>query len=76
MGILVTNPVHIYGKNKSVLSNTTPPDSQLRKKSNSVAYHHCRERVALEEWQTCYLNTDENISDMMTKPLPAGEKPD
>jgi len=41
MGIPVTNPVYIYGDNKSVLCNTTAPDSQLKKKSNSVAYHHC-----------------------------------
>ena len=49
MGIPVTNPVYIYGDNKSVLCNTTAPDSQLKKKSNSVAYHHCQEGVALDE---------------------------
>ena len=74
MGIPVTRPVYVYGDNKSVLCNTTAPDSQLKKKSNSVAYHHCREGVALDEWRTCYLNTNENMSDMMTKLLPAGEK--
>ena len=36
MGIPVTNPVYIYGDNKSVLCNTTAPDSQLKKKSNSI----------------------------------------
>ena len=76
MGIPVTNPVYIYGDNKSVLWDTTAPISQLKNKSNSVAYHHCREGVALDEWRTCYLNTDENVSDMMTKPLPPGEKRD
>ena len=74
MGIPVTKPVYIYGDNQSVLSNTKAPDSQLKKKSNSVAYHHYREGVALDEWRTCYLNTHDNIADMMTKPLPAGEK--
>ena len=73
----MTNPVYIYGDNKSVvLCNTTAPDSLLKKKSNSVAYHHCQEGVALDEWRTCYRNTDENVSDVMTKPLPAGEKHD
>ena len=72
MGIVVTNPVHIYGD--SVFCNTTAPDSQLKKKSINVAYHHCRKGVALEEWRACYLNTDENIGDMMTKLLPAGGK--
>lgn len=74
MGIPVTRPVYVYGDNKSVLCNTTAPDSQLKKKSNSVGYHHCREDVALDEWRTYYLNTNSNMSDMMTKPLPAGEK--
>ena len=74
MGIPVTKLVFVYGDSKSVLCNTTAPDSQLKKKLNSVAYHHCREGVALDEWRTCYLNTNENMSDMMTKPLPAGEK--
>ena len=76
MGSPVTNPVYIYGDTKSVLCSTTAPNSQIKKKSNSVAYHHCREGVALDKWRTCYLHTDENVSDMMTKPLPPGEKRD
>ena len=74
MGFPVTKPVYIYGDNQSVLSNAKGPDSQSKKKSNSVAYRHCRESVALDEWRTCYLNTHENIANIMTKTLPAGEK--
>lgn len=74
MGIPVTNCTYIYGDNQSVLVNATVPHSQLKKKANSVAYHHCREGAALDEWRTAYVNTNENTSDMMTKPLPAGQK--
>ena len=45
-----TNQISLYfGDNQSVLANTTAPHSQLKKKSNSVAYHHCREGVAFDE---------------------------
>ena len=42
MGIPVEGCVYIYGGNQSVLANTKTLHSQLKKKSNSVAYHHCQ----------------------------------
>ena len=39
MGISCDDPTFIYGDNQSVLANTTVPDSTLRKKSQSIAYH-------------------------------------
>ena len=74
MGIPVNNPVFIYGDNQSVLWNTSVPESMLKKKSNSIAYHFVREGVARDEWRTAYVNTHENPADLLTKPLPAGEK--
>ena len=74
MGIPVTQCTYIYGDNKSVLVNSSNPDSQLKKKSNSVAYHHVREGCALDEWRYCYINTNDNVANMLSKPLPAGEK--
>ena len=73
MGITVNECTYIYGDNQSVLFNTTTPHSQLKKQSNSVAYHHFREESALNEWRTTYNSTHENASDMMTKSLPRGE---
>ena len=60
---------YIYGDNKSVLVNSGTPHSQLKKKSNSVAFHHVREGSTLDEWRTTYINTHENIADLMTKNL-------
>ena len=74
MGIPVYGPVFIYGDNQSVLANTSIPESQLKKKSQSIAYHFVREGVARDEWRTAYVNTHENESDLLTKPLPYGEK--
>ena len=74
MGIPVEGPAHIFGDNKSVLCNTSIPDSTLKKKSQSIAYHFVREGVAKNEWITAYVNTHLNPADLLTKPLPAGEK--
>ena len=43
MGIPVEGLTYIYGDNQSVLANTTIPDSTLKKKSQSIAYHYVRE---------------------------------
>ena len=74
MGIPINGPAFVYGDNQSVLANTTIPDSTLKKKSQSIAYHFVREGVARDEWRTAYVNTHENPADLLTKPLPAGEK--
>jgi hypothetical protein len=74
MGIPVEGPSYIYGDNQSVLANTTIPDSTLKKKSQSIAYHFVREGAARDEWRTAYVNTNENEADLLTKQLPSGEK--
>ena len=74
MGIPCKGPAYIYADNQSVLANTTIPDSTLKKKSQSIAYHMVREGVARDEWRTCYVNTHDNEADLLTKPLPSGEK--
>jgi hypothetical protein len=74
MGIPVEGHTYIYGDNQSVLANTTMPHSNLKKKSNAIAFHFVREGTARDEWRTAYINTHDNPSDMLTKPLPSGEK--
>ena len=74
MGIPVDEPAFIFGDNQSVLANTNMLESTLKKKKQSIAYHFVQEGSARDEWQTAYINTDENVADMFTKPLPSGEK--
>ena len=69
MGIPVEGPTYIYGDNKSVLYNTSIPESTLKKKSQSICYHFVREGVARDEWRTGYINTKDNPADLLTKPL-------
>ena len=49
MGIPVNGPAYVYGDNQSVLANTSFPDSTLKKKSQSIAYHFVREGVVRNE---------------------------
>jgi hypothetical protein len=74
MGIACEEPAFISGDNQSVLYNTTIPDSTLKKKSQSIAYHFVREGSARDEWRTSYVSTHDNEADLLTKMLPAGEK--
>eukprot|EP00970_Alexandrium_tamarense_P001148 scaffold120_cov176-Alexandrium_tamarense.AAC.3 len=74
MGIPVEDPTLVYGDIQSVFANTTMPPSTLKKKSNSIAYHFVREGCARDEWRMTYINTHLNPADMLTKPLPLGEK--
>jgi hypothetical protein len=60
----------------SVVHNTSAPESMLKKKSNSIAYHAVREAVAMGELLIGYIKSEENIADVMTKVLPNGEKRD
>ena len=74
MGIAVDEPDLIFGDNPSVLASTTLPESTLKKKTKSIAYHFLQDGSACDEWQTTYINTHENVADMLTKPLTSGEK--
>ena len=74
MGIPCGDPTFIYGDNQLVLANTTIPDSTLKKKSQSIAYHFVQEGTARDEWRTTYVNTHENEADLLTKQLPSGKK--
>ena len=74
MGISCDDPTFIYGDNQSVLTNTTIPNSTLKKKSQSIAYHFVREGAARDEWRTTYINTHENEAGLLTKQMPSGKK--
>ncbi len=73
MGITVDEPAFVFGDNQLVLANMTAPGSTLKKKSNAIAYHFVHEGCTRDELRTAYINTDENVADLLTKPL-AGPK--
>ncbi len=69
MGMTVDEPAFVFRDNQSVLANTTAPSSTLKKKSNAVAYHFVCEGCARDEWRTTYINTIDNVADLLTKPI-------
>jgi hypothetical protein len=72
-GIPIEGPTFFFGDNMSVITNISIPESVLKKKSNSIAYHCVREAVAMGEILPAYVNTKLNTSDILTKVLPHGE---
>ena len=69
MGITMDEPTFVFGDNQSVLANTTNPTSTLKKKLNAIAYHFFRKGVARDKWRSAYINIEDNVADMLTKPL-------
>ena len=49
MGVPINGPSLVYGDNMSVIYNTQSPESTMKKKCNSVAYHACIESLAMGE---------------------------
>ena len=74
MRIYIDGPAYILGDNKSVLINSSVPTSVLRKTSNSIAFHFVREGSTTHEWRVAYLNTQDNVADLLTKTMSNGKK--
>ena len=60
---------NLYCDNEAVYKNVVYPESVLKKKHHSVAYHMCREAVASGMVRVAKEDTRTNIADLFTKPL-------
>jgi hypothetical protein len=67
MGIPLTGPSYIFADNKSQGTSSTIPELTLKKKCNSICYHAVQESVAMSESLITHINSDDNLSDLMTK---------
>jgi hypothetical protein len=69
MGIPLSGPMSIYGDNKSQVTNSSRPESTLKKKCNSICYHAIRESVAIAMGETLliHIRNGENLADFLTK---------
>jgi hypothetical protein len=70
-GIPIDGPANVFCDNKSVATNSTVPDSTLKKKHNAIAYHRVREAVAAGTIRIVWVNSKSNNADLLTKPLPS-----
>jgi hypothetical protein len=67
MGIPLSRPTYIYGDNKSQVTNSSRPESTLKKRYTSSCYHAIRELVAMGETLLTHIRTGENLADFLTK---------
>jgi hypothetical protein len=76
LGAPIKELSHIFCDDTSVVCHTIAPESALRKKSDAIACHCCvQEAVAMKEILIVSKPADTNLSDLMTKVLPGGERP-
>ena len=67
MGVPIEGACRVKADNMSMVKNSSVPESQLKKKSNSIAFHYVRERAAAGVVAVQYEPTNTNIADMLTK---------
>ena len=69
-GIPIDGPANIFCDHQSVVTNVSTPDSVLKRKHNSIAYHFCREAIASGMIIVKKVMSEHNIADLFTKCLP------
>ncbi len=67
LGVPIDGHAHMRVDNMSVVKNSSVPESVLKKKSNSIAYHFVRESVAARIARVAYEESGNNKADMLTK---------
>jgi hypothetical protein len=67
--VALYGPASMLGDNMSVVLKNTVPSSVLKKKHKAIAYHHVREAIAARIMRFGYIKNEENVSDVLTKPL-------
>lgn len=68
-GVEIEGPTGVYCDNEAVTKNCSIPESVLRKKHHSIAYHHNRQAVASGTVQITKEHTSTNLADLFTKNL-------
>jgi hypothetical protein len=71
MGCPLDGVTCILVDNMSVVHNCTKPKSVLEKKSCSIAFHYCHERIAAQVVFGVWTLTEDNLADMFTKSQPS-----
>jgi hypothetical protein len=73
-GIPITGPANVFCDNESVYKNASFAESTLKKKHNSICFHRVRECVASGIMVVHKVDTHFNLSDILTKSLPANQR--
>lgn len=68
-GVPLPSPANVFCDNESVVNSSTFPESRLKKKHCSIAYHRVREAVAAAKLLIYYEKSESNLADILTKTL-------
>lgn len=69
LGVPIDGSCLLFGDNKSMITSSTIPKSELKKRHNANAYNRIREAVAARIVDLVHCDTKYNLSDIGTKPL-------
>ena len=69
-GVPIEGPTNLLCDSELVYKNVSTPESVLKKKHHSIAYHRCCEAVAASKIRIAKEPTATNSSDHFTKILP------
>ena len=70
MGCPLDGATCVIAENMSVVHNCTRPNLVLKKKSCSIVFHFCRERIAAKVVFVVWTKSEGNLVDMFTKSQP------
>ena len=73
-GIPLDGSTNVFCDNEAVTKNARNPESTLKKKHNSIAYHRTREAVATGTIRVAKEDGLTNLADVLTKLLPQATK--
>jgi hypothetical protein len=68
-GVALDEPLLIFGEKVRGVMNNTVPSSVLKKKHNEIIYHQFIEAFAARIMRFSYIKSEENVSDVLKKPL-------
>jgi hypothetical protein len=71
LGLQETNPIPLLCDNQSAVRLVRNPDSHQRTKHIDVKYHYIRDQQEGGEINILYVDTNNQLADILTKPLAA-----
>jgi hypothetical protein len=69
LGVPIDGPCSTFCDNESVVKNSSIPESTLKWKRNTIAYHRVRDVVAAGILRIGCIHSSNNLADLITKPL-------
>ena len=67
LGVPIKSKSYIFGDNRSVGTSATLPHSTLSKRHNILVFHRVREAIATKIIDFHYIQSEYNLSDMLSK---------